>query len=241
MGQRLRPGACPAVTRSVYCMGHRVNRMIYELSDDLVFPDVELAEPRGLLAFGGDLSVDRLLLAYRSGIFPWYGEDQPILWWSPDPRFVLFPDKLKVSKSLRRVVKSGKFEVTFDRDFAGVIANCRTVRRKHENSTWITPDMQQAYCRLHEAGHAHSVEAWLDDKLVGGLYGVVVGTCFCGESMFAHERDASKVALVTLVEKPFPPGLSLIDCQVRTPHLGTLGAEMIQRTEFVRLLRLAQA
>ena len=211
--------------------------MILELTDDLVFPAVELAEPSGLLAVGGDLSVERLLLAYRSGIFPWYSEGQPILWWSPDPRFVLFPDRLKVSASLQRVMKSGKFTVTFDRDFPAVVSSCRTVKRKHEDSTWITPAMQQAYVRLHEAGHAHSVEVWLDQRLVGGLYGVVVGNSFCGESMFAHERDASKVALVALVRKPLPEGLELIDCQVPTPHLRSMGAEEMPRSAFIRRLR----
>ena len=210
---------------------------IFELTDEIVFPDVEEAEPSGLLAFGGDLSTDRLLLAYRSGIFPWYSDGQPILWWSPDPRFVLFPDRLKVAKSLQRVIKSGKFTVTFDRDFPAVIRHCRTTRRKDQESTWITAAMEEVYCRLYEAGHAHSVETWLDGELVGGLYGVAVGSCFSGESMFAHERDASKVALVALVRKPVPEGLKLIDCQVYTPHLDSMGAEEIPRTEFIKRLR----
>lgn len=214
---------------------------LFELTNELVFPDVELAEPNGLLAVGGDLSVPRLMLAYRSGIFPWYGEEQPILWWSPNPRFVLFPDRLKVSKSLERVIKSGRFTVTVNRAFGAVIDNCRHIRRRGQESTWITPAMQQAYSNLHAAGHAHSVEVWRGDRLAGGLYGVVVGRCFCGESMFSLESDASKVALVHLVREPLPAGLEIVDCQVGTPHLGRMGAEEIPRAEFVRRLRPPRA
>lgn len=212
---------------------------IFRLRRELVFPRPELAEPEGLLAVGGDLSVERLLLAYRSGIFPWYGEGQPILWWSPDPRMVLFPDKLRVSESLRRIVKSGKFDVTFDRDFVAVIRQCRTVARPGQEDTWITPAMERAYIHLHQSGHAHSVEVRRNDDLVGGLYGVSVGHCFCGESMFAHVSNTSKVAVVALVGWLRQNGGRMIDCQVPTPHLKSLGAEEVPRARFLELLREA--
>ncbi len=200
------------------------------------FPDVELAlrDPDGLLAVGGDLSVERLLAAYRRGIFPWYSEEQPILWWSPDPRSVLFPDKLHVSRSLRRTLRQGRFEVTLDREFAAVIQAC-SEPRPGQPGTWITGEMQEAYLGLHQAGHAHSVETWLDGKLVGGLYGVAIGRVFFGESMFSRVSDASKVAFVYLVRHLQQHGFELIDCQIQTPHLDSLGAELIPRSRFTEL------
>ena len=200
------------------------------------FPSVELAGKDGLLAIGGDLSTDRLLSAYRSGIFPWYNEGEPILWWSPDPRFVLFPDKIKVSKSMQTVLNNGKFRFTINRAFREVIQSCKTVTRKNQDGTWISPAVQDAYIRLHELGYAHSAEAWLDGKLVGGLYGVRLGKVFFGESMFSKESNASKFVFIKYVEQLKKDNVGLIDCQVYTKHLETLGAEMIARRNFVALL-----
>jgi leucyl/phenylalanyl-tRNA--protein transferase len=201
------------------------------------FPDVALAlrDPDGLLAVGGDLSVRRLLAAYRQGIFPWYSAGQPILWWSPDPRAVLFPDKLHVSRSLARVLRQGRFEVTFDQDFAAVIQRC-SEPRADDQGTWITTEMQQAYIDLHAAGHAHSVEAWLNGELVGGVYGVSIGKVFFGESMFSRVSNASKVAFVTLVHQLRAWDFGLIDCQIQSEHLARFGAELIPRQRFVQLL-----
>lgn len=201
------------------------------------FPDVALAlrDPDGLLAVGGDLSVPRLLAAYRHGIFPWYNAGQPILWWSPDPRAVLFPDRLHVSRSLARVLRQGRFEVSFDRDFAAVIQRC-SEPRADEQGTWITTEMQQAYINLHAAGHAHSVEAWQEGELVGGVYGVSIGKAFFGESMFSRVSNASKVAFVTLVRQLRAWDFGLIDCQIQSPHLDRFGAELITRQRFVQLL-----
>jgi leucyl/phenylalanyl-tRNA--protein transferase len=206
---------------------------------ELPFPDPALAEtePDGLLAVGGDLSPQRLANAYRQGIFPWYSEGQPILWWSPDPRMVLFPERLHVSRSLRKVLRRGLFEVTFDRDFDAVIHAC-AAPRKTGDGTWITPQMMTAYRRLHEQGLAHSVEAWHQGELVGGLYGVTLGRLFFGESMFSAMRDASKVAFVHLVRSLQAAGCPLIDCQVHTTHLESLGAELIPRARFLRLLEV---
>lgn len=201
------------------------------------FPPVECAlrDPDGLLAIGGDLSPERLLEAYRRGIFPWYGEGQPILWWSPDPRWVLFPDELHVSRSLRKRLRSGRFEVTLDRDFRAVVEACRQPR-PGEGGTWITDAMREAYCGLHRLGHAHSAEAWLDDELVGGLYGVAVGRVFFGESMFTRVSDASKIAFVRLVRQLQAWDFPLIDCQVHTAHLARFGARPIPRQAFVAQL-----
>jgi len=202
------------------------------------FPEVEraLAEPNGLLAAGADLSLPRLLDAYRNGIFPWFGHDQPILWWSPDPRMVLFPAELKVSRSLARTLRNARFEVRADTAFDAVIEGCRQPRRG-ESGTWITEEMAEAYGTLHRAGFAHSVETWLDDKLVGGLYGVALGRAFFGESMFARVSDASKVALVALTRQLQHWGFGVIDCQMNTAHLASLGAREIPRAEFTRRLR----
>jgi leucyl/phenylalanyl-tRNA--protein transferase len=204
------------------------------------FPDPALAEtePNGLLAVGGDLSPQRLRNAYRLGIFPWYSAGQPILWWSPDPRLVLFPDGLRISRSLRRTLRRGTFSISLDRAFGAVIRAC-AAPRPDADGTWILPEIARAYERLHALGLAHSAEAWQDDELVGGLYGVAIGRTFFGESMFSRASDASKVALVHLVRSLAAWGYALIDCQVYTPHLASLGAVEIPRAEFQR--RLAEA
>jgi leucyl/phenylalanyl-tRNA--protein transferase len=204
---------------------------------EIFFPDVEeaLREPDGLLAVGGDLKPARLLYAYRNGIFPWFGPDQPILWWAPDPRLVLFPDQLHISRSLSKTLRKQLFTVTFDTAFAQVVSECAEPR-PGQAGTWITPEMQAAYIRLHELGHAHSVECWQQGKLVGGLYGIAIGHVFFGESMFTRVADASKVGFVTLVQKLQASGYQLIDCQVHTDHLESLGATLIPRPDFTRLL-----
>ncbi len=191
-----------------------------------------LTEPNGLLAAGGDLSPERLLAAYRSGIFPWYSEGQPILWWSPDPRMVLFVDELRVSRSLRKRVHSGTFDVRVDTAFRDVIVACSESPRAGQHGTWITPDIVEAYCELHRRGYAHSVESWREGRLAGGLYGLALGRVFFGESMFARETDASKVALVHLGARLRALGVPLIDCQQETAHLAGLGARPIPRTAF---------
>lgn len=201
------------------------------------FPDVSLAmtEPDGLLAVGGDLSEPRLLAAYRRGIFPWYNEDQPILWWSPDPRAVLFPDKLIVSKSLRKTIRKQVFDVKFDTVFAQVMQECAAPRRS-QNGTWISDEIRQAYYRLHKLGYAHSIECWQDGRLVGGLYGIALGQMFFGESMFSRVTDASKVAFAYLVRHLQARGFAVIDCQVSSAHLTSLGACNIERSKFVTYL-----
>jgi len=207
--------------------------MIFRLDEHLIFPKPDLAEPDGLLAVGGDLSTERLLLAYQNGIFPWYSDDTPILWYSPHERFVLYPDELKISKSMRQVLRSGKLNVTVDTCFNDVITACSTAPREGQDGTWIVPDMIAAYNRLHLEGYAHSVEVWQDDKLVGGLYGVHVGGVFCGESMFSRVSNASKTALIYLCNT----GLyKLIDCQVHTDHLESMGARMISRKQYMDVL-----
>ncbi len=207
---------------------------------DQPFPDPSEAErePNGLLAVGGDLSVPRLLTAYRSGIFPWYGAGQPILWWSPDPRTLLFPHRLRVSRSLRKTLAKGRFLATLDRDFDGVVAAC-AAPREGQDGTWILPEMRRAYRRLHRLGFAHSVEVWAEGALVGGLYGVALGRAFFGESMFSRQSDASKVALVHLCHKLGEWGYRLIDCQLETEHLLRLGAEQVPRQGFQALLHAA--
>jgi len=202
--------------------------------DDLRFPPVELASPEGLLAVGGDLRVERLLEAYRHGIFPWYNDDQPILWWSPDPRAVIFPNKLHVSRSLKRTIRLGGFTVTLDTRFRDVIHGCAGPRPQYpEGGTWITAEMVKAYVKLHELGYAHSVETWQEGRLVGGLYGVALGRIFFGESMFTRVPDASKVALVSLVRQLQTWGFRIFDCQQPSRHIKTLGAEDIPRSEFL--------
>jgi len=208
--------------------------MIFRLDRRIIFPNPSLAEEDGLLAVGGDLSTNRLLLAYQNGIFPWYNDDTPILWYSPHERFVLFPNELRVSKSMRQVLKSDRFRVTLDQNFADVIDACSSAGRKGQDGTWITDDMKQAYIRLHKEGHARSVEVWKDEKLVGGLYGVQVGEVFCGESMFSKVSNASKVALISLCNTD---KYKLIDCQVYTEHLESMGARMISREEYLSILQ----
>ena len=205
---------------------------------EIYFPDVELAllEPDGLLAVGGDLSCERLLYAYRNGIFPWYGPDQPILWWSPDPRLVLYPQHLRTSRSLAKTLRKAEFSVTLDRAFTEVI-KCCAQPRPGQAGTWITDEMLAAYEALHQAGYAHSAECWLDGELVGGLYGLALGRVFFGESMFTRVPNASKVAFVTLVRQLQRWGFQLIDCQVHTEHLESLGAISIARREFIQLLK----
>lgn len=200
------------------------------------FPDVELADEDGLLAFGSNLSVETLLKAYKKGIFPWYNEDEPICWYSPNPRFVLFPQKLKISSSMKTVIKSRKFEFSVDKNFAAVIRNCRTAKRKGEPGTWITNEIENAYLALFESGFAHSAEAWHSKKLSGGLYGVQLGKVFFGESMFTHQNNASKFAFIKFVQLLEEKGIEVIDCQVYTPHLESLGAEFISRKDFTKLL-----
>jgi leucyl/phenylalanyl-tRNA--protein transferase len=208
--------------------------MIPYLDAEDPFPPVEEAmrEPNGLLAAGADLSPRRLLDAYRRGIFPWFGDEDPLLWWSPDPRMVLFVDELHVSRSLRKTIRSGRFTVTADRAFSGVMLGC-AAPREQQDGTWITTEMRAAYARLAAMGYAHSVESWVDDELAGGLYGVAIGRVFFGESMFARVTDASKVAFVALVRHLHRWGFRLIDCQMPTAHLSSLGAREIPRAEFL--------
>ncbi len=207
---------------------------------DLRFPPVDQATPEGLLAIGGDLRPERLLEAYRHGIFPWYSEDQPILWWSPDPRTILYPEKLHISRSLKRSLRPGFFNVTLDTCFRDVMAHCGGPRPQYpEGGTWITPAMIEAYTRLHEMGHAHSVETWREGQLVGGVYGVAIGKAFFAESMFTKVDDASKVALVSLVRQLHRWDFRLIDCQQSSPHVLRLGAEDIPRAAFVSHLGTA--
>ena len=209
---------------------------VYRLGPDLAFPDPEESDPSGLLAVGGDLSPQRLLLAYSVGIFPWYGEGQPILWHSPDPRVVLVPDALHVSRSLRKTFASGRYEVRLDTAFDAVVSGCALAARPEGPGTWITPEMRSAYSALHELGFAHSAEAWEDGVLVGGLYGVSLGSAFFGESMFATRPDASKVAFVGLVRQLVRWGFELVDCQVHTPHLERFGAVEWPRRRFLETL-----
>ncbi|RLD90831.1 MAG: leucyl/phenylalanyl-tRNA--protein transferase, partial [Bacteroidetes bacterium] len=209
---------------------------IFQLSDKASFPPPHFSEGDGLLAVGGDLSQERLLKAYYMVIFPWYSDPDPILWWSPDPRLVLFPSELKVSRRLRRTIRCGTFRITMDTAFEQVIKSCAKIPRKHEKGTWITPDMVAAYCRLHTAGFAHSVEVWSEGRLAGGLYGVAIGRCFFGESMFSNQSNASKVAFVELVEYLHKKKFRLIDCQVTTPHLKNFGAREIPRAKFLNIL-----
>lgn len=204
------------------------------LSKDIMFPDVSMAMDDGLLAVGGDLSVARLVLAYRSGIFPWYSSGEPILWWSPNPRFVLFPDKLKVSKSMKQVLRKKQFEVTVNKSFEEVIRKCSVKKRPGQSGTWITETMIRSYIDLHRLGHATSIEVWKNEQLVGGFYGIDLNNgVFCGESMFAEVSNASKVAFITFIQNN---DYKLIDCQLHTHHLESLGAEEMDRSEFITYL-----
>ena len=210
---------------------------MYFLTKELYFPPVEETSAEGILAVGGDLSPERLMLAYKSGIFPWFEDDEPILWWSPEERMVLFFDDLKISKSMRNVLKKGEFNVTFNKDFKAVITNCQQAKRVGQNGTWITNDMINAYCKLHELGFAKSVEVWKNNELVGGLYGIDLGDVFCGESMFSKVSNASKVAFITLAQKLEKADYKLIDCQVHNNHLESLGCVEIDREVFMAILK----
>lgn len=207
------------------------------------FPPLELAlrEPNGLLCAGGDLTPQRLVQAYLNGIFPWYSPGEPILWWSPDPRMVLFPAEFHLSRSLRKTLRNRNYRVRLDTGFKAVIQACARTPRRDQPGTWITPEIQAAYCKLHELGYAHSVETWVDEKLVGGLYGIAIGKMFYGESMFTHATDASKIAIAHLVRFLEEKGFGMIDCQMNTPHLSSLGAREIPRRHFIDRLRILTA
>ena len=209
---------------------------MFLLSNELYFPPVTEADEEGILAIGGDLSTQRLLLAYRNGIFPWYSDDEPIIWWCPNPRFVLFPDEIKISKSMRAVIKKQTYSFTINNCFNNVIKNCKTINREGQSGTWISEEFIDAYTNLHNLGYALSAETWKNNKLVGGLYGVKMGNIFFGESMFSLSPNASKFAFIQLVQHLKNEGVKLIDCQVYTNHLESLGAKMIDRNDFMRLL-----
>lgn len=212
--------------------------MIFGLDERLLFPDPSLAEDDGLLAIGGDLSANRLLMAYQNGIFPWYSEETPILWYSPHERFVLHPNELRITKSMRQVLNSGRFTVTIDHDFEAVIQACAKAPREGQDGTWITSEMQEAYINLHQLGYAHSYEVWENEVLAGGLYGVAVGKAFCGESMFSKVSNASKTALVALATSG---KYDLIDCQVHTEHLESMGARFISRNDYMNILQVGRS
>jgi leucyl/phenylalanyl-tRNA--protein transferase len=207
------------------------------LADAIYFPPIEDANAEGLLAVGGDLSCERLMLAYKSGIFPWFNEGSLILWWSPDPRMVLFPDQIKISKSMRKVLKNNQFTLTKNTCFEQVIDQCSKVKRKHQDGTWITHEMKEAYLKLHQLGHAQSYEVWEEGELVGGLYGIDQGHVFCGESMFSLVNNASKYAFIKLAQELQQKKYRLIDCQLYTTHLESLGAKEIPRSEFIEILK----
>ncbi|PCI24039.1 MAG: leucyl/phenylalanyl-tRNA--protein transferase [SAR324 cluster bacterium] len=209
---------------------------IYQLSEDYIFPNPVEAEPEGLLAIGGDLSPNRILLAYSMGIFPWYSADQPILWWSPDPRLLLNPQEFHISKSLRRILRSDKFTVRFDTQFNQVVRLCAETPREGQDGTWITEEMIEAYFILHQLGYAHSIESYYQGELVGGLYGISLGKAFFGESMFSLRPDASKVAIATLSKQLTEWDFSFIDCQIPTSHLKSLGAFEVDRSRFLQNL-----
>ncbi len=212
---------------------------VFRLPDEHIFPPPDLSDENGLLAVGGDLSVDRLILAYSMGIFPWYSEGDPILWWSPNPRLLLFPEELKVTRSLKQTLNKEMFHVTMDTAFEEVIQRCAAVHNRDDGGTWITNEMIDAYVCLHKKGYAHSVESWYKGKLVGGLYGLSIGSAFFGESMFTKKSNASKVAFVKLVEHLVKWDFTFVDCQITTPHLMSFGAREVPRSEFLKLTRSA--
>lgn len=212
---------------------------VFALGQTIQFPPPHLSAEGGLLAVGGDLSIKRLIAAYRMGIFPWYSQDQPILWWSPDPRLVLYPNELHIAKRLKRTIRQNRFQTSVNRDFDAVIRACAKTPRRQGDGTWILDEMIEAYIRLNHAGYAHSVETWHGETLVGGLYGVSLGRCFFGESMFSREDDASKVAFVNLVRHLRRNGFRLIDCQVKTTHLKRFGAREISRRTFLSEIQKA--
>ena len=209
---------------------------VYQLSDEIMFPNPDLAEEDGLLAVGGDLSFERLILAYCNGIFPWYSEGEPILWWCPKPRFIIKPSEINISKSMKRVFNKGEFKVTFDKDFNEVIKNCKELRENKEG-TWITNEIMEAYINLHKKGFATSVEVYKDQELVGGLYGVKIGKCFFGESMFSKKSNASKVALISICKKLEEEGYIFLDCQMHTNHLESMGGKFVSWEEFKEMLQ----
>ncbi|MGJ8715023.1 MAG: leucyl/phenylalanyl-tRNA--protein transferase [Maribacter stanieri] len=210
---------------------------MYFLTDELVFPPVDSANVEGLLAVGGDLSPERLLLAYQSGIFPWFDNDSIILWWSPDPRMILYPNEINISKSMRKVIRDNKFTLTVNTCFKEVLEHCSSVPRAGQDGTWITEEMKNAYIELHKRGIAISYEVWEKDKLVGGLYGVDLGHIFCGESMFSLTSNASKFAFIKLAQELQAKEYNIIDCQLHTDHLESMGAKEISRKEFVKFLK----
>ena len=209
---------------------------MYFLSQELFFPPVEEASPEGVIAIGGDLSPERLILAYKSGIFPWFNDDEPILWWAPPERMVLFFEDLKISKSMRNVLNKNKFKITFNTAFREVITNCKKIKRKDQPDTWITDQMVEAYCQLNKLGFAKSVEVWENEELVGGLYGIDLGHIFCGESMFSKVSNASKVAFIHLAKQLELANYKLLDCQVYNEHLASLGCVEIEREDFMIIL-----
>ncbi len=208
------------------------------LGKEIYFPDVETANPNGIVAIGGDLSAGRLIHAYQNGIFPWYNEGEPIIWYSPDPRMVLYPEELKISKSMRQIIRKDIFKITFNQNFKDVIRQCKIISRKDQPGTWITDEMEKAYIELNRLGIAKSVEVWQNNNLAGGLYGVDLGHIFCGESMFSKVSNASKAALIYLTQKVASEGCQLIDCQVYNSHLASLGAREIPRKAFIQILKL---
>jgi leucyl/phenylalanyl-tRNA--protein transferase len=208
---------------------------LFVLDKELAFPPVDLAGPDGLLAMGGDLSPERLLLAYRSGIFPWY-EGEPILWWCPDPRFILFPDELKVSKNMKPLLKKNEFEFSINKAFPEVIHHCKKIVRPGQEGTWITDEVENAFIKMFELGYAHSAEVWKDGELAGGLYGIKLGKVFFGESMFSRQSNASRFAFIRYVQHLQQEGIQLIDCQIYTEYLESLGATMILRKDFIKVL-----
>ena len=239
--RRATPSGCPRTILAPRLGRNSTAVPVYRLTDELVFPDPALAEDEGLLAVGGDLSPERLVLAYQNGIFPWYSEGRPILWWCPRPRLLLLPEELRVNRSLRKVMRRGPYRVTLDTAFERVIDACAGTKRPDQGGTWITAYMRAAYLELHRLGIAHSVEAWQGDTLVGGLYGLALGAAFFGESMFARAPDASKIAFATLVQQLHRWGFRLIDCQVVTEHLVRFGAREFELDDFLARLEVATA
>nr|WP_238253266.1 leucyl/phenylalanyl-tRNA--protein transferase [Capnocytophaga cynodegmi] len=205
------------------------------LEENMPFPSPETASEEGIVAYGYDLTPERLLEAYQNGIFPWYNEEEPVLWWSPNPRFVLFPEKLHISKNIKKLLRKNIYQVTYNQSFEEVIRNCASIPRKDQDGTWIHPEMIATYTQLHQLGYAHSVEVWYDNQLVGGLYGIKMGNIFCGESMFSRESNVSQVGFITFLQQH--PEIKLVDCQVYSEYLEKLGAEEIPRTQFLEIIK----
>ncbi len=210
------------------------------LTKELIFPDVKKTDKSGVLAFGGDLSPERLILAYKSGIFPWFNIDEPVIWWAPNPRMVLFPNEFMVSKSMKKIIDKNIFQITYNQNFREVITNCQQINRNDQNGTWITNDLIEAYCKLHELGFAKSIEVWQKNELVGGLYGIDLGHVFCGESMFSKVSNASKFAFINLVNDLKSKNYQLLDCQIHNNHLESLGCREISRDDFMDILNSDQ-